>query len=111
MEGNSSSEILYKAFLNAGDIFVLTSCELSQITNCDISQTNKIIPDSNEGIRATYFIRIYKKLFEVLNGDKKEMKLWMEGKNIGTGGVPIQQVQDEDVAGLVHVMEYLEALP
>ncbi|MCW8900214.1 MAG: MbcA/ParS/Xre antitoxin family protein [Gammaproteobacteria bacterium] len=110
MRRNSSSEILYKAFLNAGDIFALTSSELSQIINCDISQIDKIIPDSTEGVRATYFIRIYKKLFELLTGDKKEMKLWMEGYNTGTGGIPLQQIQERDVIGLKRVMEYVEAI-
>jgi Antitoxin Xre/MbcA/ParS C-terminal toxin-binding domain len=110
MRNNSPSDILYKAFLNAGDNFGLTPSELSQVINCDISRLNKIIPKSNEGVRATYFIRIYKKLFELLNGDTKEMKLWLEGENIGTGAIPVQQVQEENIIGLVNVMEYLEAL-
>ncbi|MFK5914123.1 MAG: XRE family transcriptional regulator [Woeseiaceae bacterium] len=111
MKGNSFSGVLYKAFLNASDILALTSYELSQVINCDISKIDKITPDSNEGIRALYFIRIYKKLFDLLNGDKKEMKLWIDGDNFGTGGVPAQQVQEKDISGLVHVMEYLEAFP
>jgi hypothetical protein len=39
------------------------------------------------------------------------MKLWMEGYNTGTGGIPLQQIQEQDMAELIHVMEYIEAIP
>lgn len=111
MDSNNTSKVLGKAFLNAGDIMGLTLSELSQIINCDISQLNHISPKSNEGTRAIYFIRLYKKLYELLNGDEEEMKLWMKGYNAGTGGIPSQQLQESDTDGLTHVMEYLEAIP
>ena len=129
MDSNNPSKVLGKAFLNAGDIMGLTLSELSQIINCDISppvqlsavetvwfncdisQLNQIAPKSNEGTRAIYFIRLYKKLYELLNGDEEEMKLWMKGYNTGTCGIPSQQLQESDTDGLKHVMEYLEALP
>ena len=111
MDSNIPSEILSKAFLNAGNIMGLTPDELSQVINCDISQLKQINPESEEGIRALYFIRSYKKLYGMLNGDEEELKLWMKGYNTGTGGIPSQQVQEKDIAGLTHVMEYLEAMP
>lgn len=111
MNNNSPSEILEKAFLNAGRIMGMTSAQLNKILNSDVSHLNEINPKSKEGLRAIYFIRIYKKLHDLVSGDKVEMKLWMRGYNEGTGGIPVQQIQKEDIAGLVHVMEYLESLP
>lgn len=111
MDKNDSSVLLGKAFLNAGKIMGLTLSELSQVAHCEISQLDRINPKSKEGIRALYFIRAYKKLHGQLNGNEEEMKLWMKGYNKGTGGVPVQQVQEEDIAGLVKVVEYLEAFP
>jgi hypothetical protein len=32
----------------------------------------------------------------------------MNSYNSGTGGIPAQQVQEQDITGLVHVMKYLE---
>jgi hypothetical protein len=111
VDKNDSSALLSKAFLNAGKRLSFTTPELSHIVDCDISQVNFINPESKAGIRALYFIRAYKKLYSVLGGDEEEMKLWMKGENTGTGGIPAQQVQEEDIAGLVQVMEYLEAMP
>lgn len=89
----------------------LTSSELSHVASCDISQLDRINPESKEGIRVLYFLRSYKKLYGQLNGDEEEIKLWMRGHNTGTGGIPAQQVQEQDITGLENVMRYLEAFP
>ena len=36
------------------------------------------------------------------------MQLWMKGFNTGTNGIPKEQIQD--IAGVVHLMEYLDAM-
>lgn len=89
----------------------MSSSQLDNVLIFSTSELNKIDPESNAGLRALYFIRIYKKLYGKVSGDEEEMKLWMNGENKGTGGIPAQQVQEEDIAGLVRVMKYLEALP
>jgi len=110
MEKNDSA-LLSKAFLNAGKLMGLTSSELSRVISCDISQLNTINPESDEGLRATYFIRSYEKLYGLLSGDKEEIKMWMKGYNSGTGGIPLQQIQEQDISGLTQVLKYLEAMP
>ena len=67
-----------------------------------------IDPKSKSGVLAVYLIRSYRSLYTLVDGDKEEMKLWMNGHNTGTGGIPAEQIKD--IVGLVHVMEYLEGM-
>lgn len=107
----NSHKLLIKAFINAAKSMGLSSSEMSNVINRDVSQLSEINPESNEGIRALYFIRIYKKLYGLASGDEDEMKLWMKGENIGTRGIPKKQIQEKDITSLMCVMEYLEAIP
>ena len=111
MKDNDYPEILAKAFLHAGKMLGMTFAQLNKVLSSEVSQLSEIEPKSSEGIRALYFIRIYKKLYELVSGDEEEMKLWMKGDNKGTGGIPMQQIQEENIVGLKRVMDYLESLP
>jgi hypothetical protein len=110
MDNYDDAVVLGEAFLNAGVLLGLTHDELNNVAGCDVEQEDfRISPDSKEGELALYFIRSYKKLYGQFGGSKEQMQLWMKVYNTGTGGIPIEQVQN--IAGLVHVMEYLEAFP
>lgn len=103
------SRVLSDAVLNAGKALGLTRAELAQVIGRTRSRLgDDIKPSSKTGTLALYLVRIYRSLYALVDGDEEEMKLWMKGENLGTGGVPIEQVKD--VVGLVHVMEYLDGM-
>lgn len=103
------TEILSYAVLNAGKALGLTQAAIAQVIGRNRTRlVDAINPASKTGTLAIYLIRIYRSLYGLVDGDGEEMKLWMTGSNIGTGGVPAEQIKD--IAGLVHVMEYLDAM-
>jgi hypothetical protein len=68
MHKNNASEVLTKAFLNAGKVMGLSCSELNHVADYDMSLGSKISPESVEGIRTLYFIRSYKKLYRLVGG-------------------------------------------
>ena len=101
--------ILYRALSNACNEIGLTSSDISDVIGLELHHMNGIIdPKSKSGVLAVYLIRSYRSLYTLVDGDKEEMKLWMNGHNTGTGGIPAEQIKD--IVGLVHVMEYLEGM-
>ena len=104
-----ATHVLSKATLNAGKALGLNQSEIAQI----IGRTRQrladgINPETKTGQLALYLVRVYRSLYALVSGDEEEMVLWMQGENLGTGGVPTEQVKE--IAGLVRVMEYLDAM-
>jgi hypothetical protein len=103
-------ETLTKAFLNAGKALGMTQDDLGVVIGRDrtVFRRRGIDPASKTGELALLYIRIYRGLFALVGGREADLKHWMHTKNRHTGGVPAEQVQS--VAGLLHVVEYLDAI-
>lgn len=101
---------LTKAFLNAGRALGLTQDELGAVVGRDRTAFRRggIDPDSKAGELALLLIRAYRSLYALVGGQKAELKHWMHTVNRHTGGTPAEQVKS--VAGLIHVVEYLDAM-
>ena len=65
-------------------------------------------PASKSGELALLLIRVYRSLYALVGGREEDLKHWMQTANRHTGGVPAEQVKS--VAGLVNVVEYLDAI-
>lgn len=105
----NNASVLSKALLSAGKGLGLKQEDIAQVVHRNKSHIGSgIQPDSSSGILALYIVRCYQSLFAIFNGDDEHIKLWMTGFNKGTGGIPIKQIKD--VAELLHVMEYLDAV-
>ena len=105
----NASAVLTEAFLNAGDKLGLTRKQLGQVVGRDRSRLKDgIRADSKPGELALLFIRCYRSLYALVDGDEKIMRQWMQTPNLGTGGVPLEQVQT--AVGLVGVLGYLDAI-
>lgn len=102
-------EVLSQAFLNAGADLGLSQSVLGRIVGRDRTRLKAgIDPDSKPGELALLFIRIYRALYALLDGDRAVMKHWMHTENSGTRGQPAVQVQQAH--GLVEVLNYLDAM-
>jgi hypothetical protein len=56
---------------------------------------------------AVLFIRLFRSLDSMLGGDETAATIWLKSENRGLGGTPLGLIQS--VAGLVHVLGYLDA--
>jgi len=102
--------VLAEAFSNAGKSLGLTQADLGLIIGKDRSAISRgrIDPDSKEGELALLFIRCYRALFVLVDGDAANMQHWIKTENRHTGGIPAEQITT--IQGLVGVLEYLDAL-
>jgi hypothetical protein len=53
------------------------------------------------------FLRVFRGL-DALLGDAESCRKWLTAENIHLGGVPAELIRD--VEGLVHVIQYLDAM-
>jgi len=65
-------------------------------------------PTSKEGELAVLFIRLYRSLDALLGGDLEKCRRWLHAPNTHLQGIPAEMIQS--VTGLVHVIEYLDAM-
>ena len=101
---------LTKAFLKAGKALGLTQDELGAVIGRDrtLFRRGGVDPSSKGGELALLLIRLYRSLYALVGGQDSDLKHWMHTENRHTGGVPAEQVKS--VAGLIHVVEYLDAI-
>lgn len=102
-------QVLTKALINAGRIMGLSQAELGQVIGMDRSVLNRgLNPASKSGELALLLIRAYRSLYVLVGGKPEEIKHWFHTENRHTGGIPAEQVKQ--AAGLVRVVEYLDAM-
>ena len=106
----SASETLTKAFLNAGRALGLTRDDLGEVIGRDrtVFSRRGVDPTGKTGELALLLIRVYRSLYALVGGQEGDLKHWMHTENRHTRGVPAEQVKS--VAGLIHVVEYLDAI-
>lgn len=100
---------LSKALLNAGKALGLTQDELGAIIGRDRTSLRRgLDPDTKPGELALLLIRVYRGLYALVGGRDEDLRHWMHTENLHTGGVPAEQAKS--VAGLVGLVEYLDAI-
>jgi hypothetical protein len=101
---------LTKALLNAGKALGLTQDELGAVVGRDRTAFHRggLDPESKAGELALLLIRAYRSLYVLAGNQPGEIRHWMHTENRHTGGIPAEQVKS--VPGLIHVVEYLDAI-
>lgn len=99
--------VLSKAVLHAAEKLGLTTDQLALILDID-SINLTLDPDSKPGKKALLLIQIFQLLDALNGGDLEWIQHFMCSQNQITGGVPIEQIQNE--TGLVKVQECLQVL-
>lgn len=56
---------------------------------------------------AVLFVRLYRSLDAIVGGDDAVAASWLQNRNNGLGGIPLDLIQS--VTGLVNVIQYLDA--
>ncbi|QIC71727.1 MULTISPECIES: MbcA/ParS/Xre antitoxin family protein [Acinetobacter] len=107
--------VLSKALLNAADQLKINQADLAEVIGVHRTAISKLKkkpdldPDSKAGELAVLFIRLYRGVYALNGGNQDWMLRFLNSPNKATGGVPAQQIKT--VQGLVHVVQYLDAMP
>lgn len=105
--------ILAKAVLNAAEQLDIKQVQLAAILGVHRSTikrlkvTPHLDPTSKQGELALLFIRIYRGLFALADGDADWMRHFMNTPNRVIGGIPVKQI--ESINGLVAVLEFVDS--
>jgi len=100
---------LSKALIGAGKELGLSQAELGKIIGKDRTSISRgLDPESKAGELALLLIRCYRSLYVLVGGKAEDIKHWIHTENRHIGGVPATQILKAQ--GLVHVLEYLDAL-
>ena len=104
------SAVLGRSLLAAAEELGVSKSDIGAIIgrNRTTIDRNGIDPDSKSGELALMFIRIYRSLFALMGGDKDNMRHFLHTKNLGTHGVPAEQLHH--IQGMVVICTYLDAM-
>lgn len=105
--------VLTRALLRAAERLGLTQRDLAAVIGVSPSTLSRLPrrpldPRSKEGELAILFVRLYRSLDALLGGDTHQARRWLHAPNHHLGGTPAELVRT--VAGLFHVIEYLDAM-
>ncbi len=109
-----SAVVLTKALLRASRRLDLQQKSLAPVLGVSaaslsrLSQGRSIRPETKEGELAILFVRLFRSLDALLGGDEEASRQWFNAPNAHLGGVPAELIRT--VPGLVHVVEYLDAM-
>jgi hypothetical protein len=108
--GTDKARVLAEAVLRAGGDLGLSADEIGEVVGKHRTSLSrgKLAPDTKQGELGLMLVRIYRSLFALMGGDTDNMKHFMHTPNLGTGGVPSEQIQT--VEGLYRVLSYLDAM-
>ena len=105
--------VLTRAVLRAAERLGLNQRELAAVLGLSPSTLSRLSrrpldPRRKEGELAVLFVRLYRSLDALLGGDAEKARRWLHAPNHHLGGAPAELVRT--VTGLVHVIEYLDAM-
>ena len=105
--------VLTRALLRAAERLGLSQRDLAAVLGVSPSTLSRLPrrpldPRRKEGELAILFVRLYRSLDALLGGDTGKARRWLHAPNHHLGGAPAELVRT--VTGLVHVIEYLDAM-
>lgn len=107
---------LTPAVLQAAELPGLYRAELARVLHLQCGDIGlpgaareKLVPGSRSWQQAVLFIRFYRALFAVMEGDEAAMCHWLRASNRQLEGVPLLLLVDEDRLG--EVLDHLRSLP
>ena len=109
-----SGAVLTRATLRAADKLGLSQRDLAKLLGVSpaslsrLSRGRAIDPESKEGELALLFLRVFRSLDAMVGGDETAARAWFHAQNLHLDAVPADLVARVD--GLVHVVEYLDAM-
>lgn len=111
----SPERVLTQAFLRAAGLLGLEQRDIGLLLGISSASTSRLAagarsirPKAKEGELAILFLRMFRSLDSLLDGDVASSRAWLHADNTHLGEVPLTLIHS--VQGLVHVIEYLDAM-
>ena len=109
----AAGRVLTQAVARAGARLGLAQKDLAAVLGVSASTVSRFAQRpldarSKEGELAVLFVRLYRSLDAMVGGQDEAARAWMHAENTHLGGVPARLALS--VTGLVHVLEYLDAM-
>lgn len=109
----AAGRVLTQAVVRAGARLGFAQKDLAAVLGVSASTVSRFAqrpldPRSKEGELAVLFVRVYRSLDAMVGGQDEAARAFMHAENTHLGGVPARLALT--VTGLVHVLEYLDAM-
>lgn len=110
----SSAKVVTTAVVRAAERLALSNRVLAGVLGLSeasvsrmTAQSYQLDPDSKPYELAVLFLRLYRSLDTLVDGDVAAARAWLRNDNTALGATPLSQIAT--VAGLVNVIGYLDA--
>lgn len=107
--------VITKATVNAADLLNIKGADLAHILGLSASSVSRmrqgeyqLDPARKEWQIAVLFVRLFRSLDSIVAGREKDAIAWLNSENTALRARPMDMLKD--VAGLVHVLDYLDAV-
>ena len=108
------AQVLTRAFLRAGEQLEVPRRVMARIVGVSEASLSRLAggreirPETKEGELALVFVRLFRSLDALLGGNVSQSREWFHAMNHHLSGRPVEMVQT--AAGLIHVVDYLDAM-
>lgn len=110
----SEGVVVTKAVLRAAGLLGIPNKALARIVGLSEASVSRmgsgayvLTPGDKPFELAVFFVRFYRGLDALVHGDDSVARAWLASPNTALGDAPLTLIQS--VAGLVHVVAYLDA--
>jgi uncharacterized protein (DUF2384 family) len=108
-------KVITQATVNAADLLNIKGADLANILGLSAASVSRmrqgeyrLDPARKEWQIAVLFVRLFRSLDSIVAGREKDAIAWLNSENTALQARPMDMLKD--VAGLVHVLDYLDAV-
>lgn len=108
-------QVITQAVVQAADLLQIKGADLANILGLSAASVSRmrqgsyqLDPARKEWQIAVLFVRLFRSLDSIVAGREKDAIAWLNSDNTALHARPVDLLKD--VAGLVHVLDYLDAV-
>jgi hypothetical protein len=114
-DADRQRKVMTSATLKAADLLAVSQSLLGKVLGISPATVSRmrqgtylLDPSRKEWDLAVLFVRLYRSLDSITAGREKESQAWLHSANRALNAKPVELLAG--VAGLVHVLDYLDAV-